>query len=32
MCDVLDNIEDQSVIQRVKGEVVELCERFPVYG
>jgi glycine hydroxymethyltransferase len=32
MCDVLDNIDDQSVIQRVKGEVVELCERFPVYG
>jgi glycine hydroxymethyltransferase len=32
MCDVLDNIEDQGVIQRVKGEVVELCERFPVYG
>nr|WP_297349691.1 serine hydroxymethyltransferase [uncultured Glaciecola sp.] len=32
MCDVLDNIEDQSVIERVKGEVVELCERFPVYG
>jgi glycine hydroxymethyltransferase len=32
MCDVLDNIDDQSVIERVKGEVVELCERFPVYG
>lgn len=32
MCDVLDNIEDQSVIDRVKGEVVALCERFPVYG
>jgi len=32
MCDVLDNIEDQSVIERVKSEVVELCERFPVYG
>jgi len=32
MCDVLDSINDQSVIERVKGEVVELCERFPVYG
>lgn len=32
MCDVLDGINDQSVIERVKGEVVELCERFPVYG
>jgi glycine hydroxymethyltransferase len=32
MCDVLDNINDDSVIQRVKGEVVALCERFPVYA
>ncbi len=32
MCDVLDSIDDKSVIERVKGEVVELCERFPVYG
>lgn len=32
MCDVLDSIGDKSVIERVKGEVVELCERFPVYG
>lgn len=32
MCDVLDNINDESVIKRVKGEVVALCERFPVYA
>ena len=32
MCDVLDNIDDESVIDRVRGEVVALCERFPVYG
>lgn len=32
ICDVLDNMGDQRVIDRVKGEVVELCERFPVYG
>jgi len=32
ICDVLDNINDESVIRRVKGEVVELCEQFPVYG
>lgn len=31
ICDVLDNIEDQSVIDRVKAEVVNLCEQFPVY-
>lgn len=32
MCDVLDNIEDESVIERVKSEVVALCEQFPVYA
>lgn len=32
MCDVLDNLEDQSTIDRVKSEVVALCEAFPVYG
>ncbi len=32
MCDVLDNINDQSVIDRVKGEVVTLCKQFPVYA
>jgi len=32
ICDVLDNINDESVINRVKSEVVELCEQFPVYA
>ncbi|WP_341503105.1 serine hydroxymethyltransferase [Gallaecimonas sp. GXIMD4217] len=32
ICDVLDNMGDESVVERVKGEVVELCRRFPVYG
>ncbi len=32
MCDVLDNIEDLATIERVKGEVVTLCEQFPVYA
>lgn len=32
ICDVLDNINDKSVIERVKGEVVDLCEQFPVYA
>lgn len=32
ICDVLDNIEDQATIERVKAEVVALCETFPVYG
>lgn len=32
MCDILDNMGDESVIDRVRSEVVELCEKFPVYG
>lgn len=32
ICDVLDNMGDDSVIDRVKSEVVALCEQFPVYA
>lgn len=32
ICDVLDNMGDDSVIERVKSEVVTLCEQHPVYG
>jgi len=32
ICDVLDNINDESVIADVAGKVTELCGRFPVYG
>lgn len=31
MCDILDDIENESVIAEVKKKVVELCARFPVY-
>ena len=31
ICDVLDNMGDESVIERVRGQVSELCARFPVY-
>ncbi|MEH6446404.1 MAG: serine hydroxymethyltransferase [Oceanospirillaceae bacterium] len=31
VCDVLDNMGDESVIERVKQQVVELCQRLPVY-
>ncbi len=31
ICDVLDNIEDDSVIERVAKNVVGLCDKFPVY-
>ncbi|MDO9318947.1 MAG: serine hydroxymethyltransferase [Gammaproteobacteria bacterium] len=32
ICDILDNIENESVIEQVKNKVLALCERFPVYG
>jgi glycine hydroxymethyltransferase len=32
MCDVLDHIEDEAVIARVRGQVTELCGRHPVYA
>jgi glycine hydroxymethyltransferase len=32
ICDVLDNINEGSVIERVKGEVLALCKQFPVYA
>ena len=31
ICDILDNIEDENVIARIKDKVLELCARFPVY-
>jgi glycine hydroxymethyltransferase len=32
IADVLDALGEQSVIERVRGEVTSLCRRFPVYG
>ena len=32
MCDVMDNIEDDSVITAVREKVSALCARFPVYS
>ncbi|BBL58999.1 serine hydroxymethyltransferase [Methylomonas koyamae] len=32
MCDVMDNIEDESVIDAVREQVHLLCARFPVYS
>jgi len=31
ICDVLEDISDDAMIQRVRGQVLELCRRFPVY-
>jgi glycine hydroxymethyltransferase len=32
MCDVMENMEDDSVIAGVREKVTALCKRFPVYG
>ena len=32
MCDVMDDLENQEVIDRVKKQVLDLCQRFPVYS
>ncbi len=32
IADILDDIENEETIDRVRGQVLELCERFPVYG
>jgi glycine hydroxymethyltransferase len=32
MADILDDINNDSVLERVKKEAKELCKRFPVYG
>lgn len=32
MCDVLDDINNEATIERVKNQVLDLCAKFPVYG
>ncbi|AHI29301.1 MULTISPECIES: serine hydroxymethyltransferase [Marinobacter] len=32
ICDILDNLEDDAVNDRVREQVAALCARFPVYG
>lgn len=32
IADVLDNINDPATIERVKAQVIEICNRFPVYA
>jgi glycine hydroxymethyltransferase len=31
MCNVLDDMDNAAVITRVRGQVTELCRRYPVY-
>lgn len=32
ICDILDNMESDEMLERVKSDVVALCQRFPVYN
>ena len=32
IADILDDIEDEEIIDRVRSQVLDLCQRFPVYG
>jgi len=32
MCDVMENLEDENVIAKVREKVTALCKRFPVYS
>ncbi|EQA2099793.1 serine hydroxymethyltransferase [Escherichia coli] len=32
MCDVLESINDEAVIERIKGKVLDICARYPVYA
>jgi glycine hydroxymethyltransferase len=32
ICDILDDMNDQVLIQRVRGHVLQLCKRYPVYS
>ena len=32
IADILDDLENEELIDRIRGQVVELCGRFPVYG
>jgi len=32
IADVIDNIEDEATVTRVREQVLDICRRFPVYG
>ena len=32
ICDVLDNIDNEEEIKKIKEKVVNLCSQFPVYS
>jgi glycine hydroxymethyltransferase len=32
ICDVIDDLDNEAVIERVRGEVTDICRRYPVYA
>ena len=32
ICDILDDLENEALVPRVREQVLELCKRFPVYA
>ena len=32
ICDILDDMENDQVVESVKQQVAKLCQKFPVYG
>ena len=32
ICDIIDNMGDEALVEKIKGEVKALCKRFPMYG
>jgi glycine hydroxymethyltransferase len=32
ICDILDNIEDSKLIEKIRHHVLDICKRFPVYS
>ena len=32
ICDIIDNLGKRTIEKQIKGEVLKLCKRFPVYG
>ena len=32
ICDILDDMGNEKILHRVRGQAIELCQRFPVYG
>ena len=32
MCDIMDDVQNQALIEEVRSKVLEICQRFPVYS